>query len=83
MSTASPDRTSNREEQTPLTSSSSASTGKTTTEQDDKQGSTVTVFELTSEIKKCLKDLEDSIQSNDEKFEKTMKRFESKIKTLE
>ena len=80
MSSTSPDRISNKEERTPLTSSSSASTGKTATEQD---GRTVTVFELTSEIEKCLKDLEHSLQSNDEKFEKTMKRFESKIKTLE
>lgn len=83
MSTKSPEKASKKEEQTSPASSSPDFVGKTTTKQDDKQGSTVTLFELTSEIEKCLKDLENSLQSNDEKFEKTIKSFENNIKTLE
>lgn len=83
MSTTSVHKSYNKEEQAPLTDSSSSSTRRTAVEQEDSQEHTVTVFELTNDIEKCLKDLEDSLQSNDDKFQKSMRVVESKIKTLE
>lgn len=81
MSSTSLEQPSDKEHETPLMSSTATSTGPT--ELDEKQHGIVSVYEVTTDIEKCLRDLEGILDNNDEKFDQCIRSFESKLKSLE